>query len=65
MAVVAVRIGLFDHVAVKELIFVADAIFSDKKAVDVIKIYSPRVIRVSWGAYCRIIIIHPMCAIDE
>lgn len=59
-AVVATTIGFFDQAIVKALIFVADDSFSVRNAADVIKIYVPKARSVSWGAYCRITIIHPM-----
>lgn len=64
-AVVGARIGVFDHIVVRVLIFVADTIFSDRNVADVIRIYVPSASMVSWGAYCKIIIIQPMCAIEE
>ncbi len=50
-AVVAVRVGLFDQVIVRVLIFVADDVFRVRNAADVMKIYVPRATRVSCGAY--------------
>lgn len=64
-AVVVVRIGLFDQTIERVLIFVADDVFRVRNAADVIKMYVPRATRVSCGAYWRIIIIQPMCAIEE
>lgn len=64
-AVVVAKTGLFDQAIVRVLIFVADESFSAKNAAEVIKMYVPRARRVSWGAYCRTIIIHPMWAIEE
>lgn len=46
-AVVDARIGAFDHIIVMVLIFVADAIFRDKNAVDVMKMYVPSASKVS------------------
>lgn len=43
---VETKIGVFDHMAVTALILVADVIFSDKKAVDVINTYMARASRV-------------------
>lgn len=62
---IAARIGLFGQVVVRVLIFVADNTFKVRNAADVIKIYVPKAIRVSCGAYWITIIIHPMWAIDE
>lgn len=64
-AVVIVRVGFLDHTIASVLIFVADEAFRARKAADVIKIYIIKARRVSWGAYCKIIIIQPMCAIEE
>ncbi|MGL5345203.1 MAG: hypothetical protein ACRC9O_11550 [Plesiomonas sp.] len=64
-AVVDTKIGVFDHMVVTVLILVADVIFRDRKAVDVMNRYMPRASRVRWGAYCEIIIIQPICAMEE
>lgn len=50
-AVVAVRVGAFDQIIVRVLIFVADDVFRVRNAADVMKIYIPRATRVSCGAY--------------
>lgn len=64
-AVVDTSIGAFDHIVVMVVIFVVDVIFSDRNAADVINKYMLRVSSVRWGAYCEIIIIHPIWAIEE
>lgn len=64
-AVVVVRIGLFDQIIERVLIFVAVDVFRVRNAADVMKIYVPRATRVSCGAYWRMMIIQPMCAIEE
>ena len=50
-AVVATKIGFFDQIAVRVLIFVADEIFRVRKAADVKKTYMSSARRVRWGAY--------------
>lgn len=64
-AVVVVRTGLFDQTIERVLIFVTDDVFRVRNAADVIKMYVPRARRVSCGAYWRMMIIQPMCAIEE
>lgn len=59
-AVVVVRVGFFDQIIVRVLIFVVDDVFRVRNAADVMKMYVPRARRVSCGAYWRIIIIQPM-----
>lgn len=64
-AVVAVRAGFLDHATARVLILVVDEIFRVRKAADVIMIYVNSASRVSWGAYCKTIIIQPIWAIEE
>lgn len=64
-AVVAVRMGLFDQVVASVLSLVVSNIFRVRNAAEVMIMYVPSAIRVSWGAYWITIIIHPMCAIEE
>lgn len=64
-AVVDANTGLFDQVVASVLILVASDIFRVRNAAEVIIIYVPSAIRVSWGAYWITIIIHPMWAIEE
>lgn len=64
-AVVTVRAGLFGHITASVLIFVADKVFRARKAADVMKMYVISARSVSWGAYCRTIIIQPICAMEE
>lgn len=48
---VVARVGFFDQIIVRVLIFVADDVFRVRNAADVMKMYVPRARRVSCGAY--------------
>ena len=64
-AVVDARTGFFDQVVARVFIVVVVSVLRVRNAAEVIIMYVPSAIMVSCGAYWIIIIIHPMCAIEE